>query len=445
MLLNSATLLPRLPHPEPAPQSALRPRAGSSPSGDGRAGCHTRLAYLVSDYPKVSHTFILREVLQLRQRGFDIEVASINLPDSHVEDMTPDERGEVRRTYYVKRHGVLGALAAHLHGLRRPAAWLRGLRFALSLGGWNLRQKAYAVFYFTEALMLARWMEGHGMTHLHVHFASAAASVALVLKQFAPIGLSLTVHGPDEFYDAPGQWLREKIAAADFIVCIGAYARSQLMHLSPSSRWHKFEVCPLGVDLARYAPNLDREQAPFTILCVGRLCSAKGQPILIEACRSLVGEGRPVRLVLVGAGPEEATLKAMVANAGLTANVLFTGALNENEVRAWYARADALALASFAEGIPVVLMEAMASGIPCVTTRITGIPELIRDGIDGLLVAPSDAGELASALASLMDDPDLRADLARSGRARVAEKYDLTRNIDRLGEVFVRRMKGAAS
>ncbi|MDP1525813.1 MAG: glycosyltransferase family 4 protein [Rhodocyclaceae bacterium] len=404
-----------------------------------------RLAYLVSRYPAVSHTFILREVSQLRARGFEIEVASINAPDRAPAAMTDSERTEAKRTYMVKAHGVRGALAAHLWGLLRPLAWLRGGYHALRAGGWNLQRSLYGLFYFTEALMLWRWMENRKLDHLHVHFATAAANVALLLKQIAPIGLSITVHGPDEFYDAPGQRLKDKIAMADFIICIGAFARSQLMHLSPASDWHKLEVCPLGVDLERYTPKLDRELAPFTILCVGRLCSAKGQPILIEACRSLVAAGRPVRLVLVGTGPDEVSLKTMVAKAGLTHSVVFTGALNESEVRGWYARADAFALASFAEGIPVVLMEAMASGIPCVTTRITGIPELIRDGIDGLLVAPSDAVELASALSSLMDDPDLRADLARNGRARVAEKYDLTRNIDRLGELFVNRLKGATS
>lgn len=445
MLLNSVGLLPRLAHLEPALQSARQPLAQSAASTGSRQGGQVRIAYLVSRYPAVSHTFILREVLQLRERGFDIEVASINAPDSAAQDMGAEECSEAERTYYVKRHGIIGALGAHLQGLRRPAAWLRGLRFALGLGGWDLRRKAYGLFYFTEALMLARWMEGRGLRHLHVHFASAAANVALLLKQIAPIGLSLTVHGPDEFYDAPGQWLPEKIAAADFIVCIGAYARSQLMHLSPASQWHKFEICPLGVDPERYLPVRRPHTArPFTILCVGRLTPAKGQRILIDACRCLHQSGRQLHLVLIGSGPDQQQLKAAVAAHGLESVVRFTGALNQAEVRAWYSRADAFALASFAEGIPVVLMEAMASGIPCVSTRITGIPELIRDGEDGLLVTPSDTDELAAALARLMDDAPLRQYLARSGRARVQQKYDLTRNVERLGRIFTSRL-GAES
>jgi glycosyltransferase involved in cell wall biosynthesis len=403
-----------------------------------------RIAYLVSRYPAISHTFILREVRQLRERGFDIEVASINPPDRAVADMTPVEREEAGRAYTVKRHGIVGAIAAHLWGMTRPLAWLRGLYGAIRLGGSNPFHILYNIFYFTEALMLWRWMTAHRLSHLHVHFATAAANVALLLKNFAPIRLSLTVHGPDEFYDAPGQHLREKIAAADFIICIGSYARSQLMQLSPAEHWHKFDVCPLGVDPQRFSPQqATQPKQPFTILCVGRLVPAKGQRILIEACHKLIEAGHALRLVLIGTGPDEAGLKAAVAEHDLEQSIKFTGPLNETDVRAWYARANAFALASFAEGIPVVLMEAMASGLPCVSTRITGIPELIRDGVDGLLVSPSDVDELAMALACLIESPDLCEELGRSGRARVQERYNLAANTARLGRIFEARLVAA--
>lgn len=441
MLLNLLPPLARA-HRPPAPscQTCAKEgaRAAEKPyTAEGRP----RMAYLVSRYPAVSHTFILREVMRLRELGFDIQVASINSPDRTEADMTPDEREEAARTYYVKKHGLGGALAAHFAGLRHPLSWLRGLGFALGLGGWNLKQRLFGFFYFTEALMLSRWMRAQGLTHLHVHFATAAANVGLVLKHASPIGLSLTVHGPDEFYDAPGEYLREKIAAADFLVCISRYAQSQLMHLSPANQWGKFEICPLGVDPGHYTPSRKSfAEEPFTILCVGRLTPAKGQRVLIEACRLLAQAGRSFRLVIVGAGPDAADLKTTVGTDSLEKVVLFTGALNQAEVRNWYGRADAFALPSFAEGVPVVLMEAMASGIPCVTTRITGIPELIRDGRDGLLVAPSDTEALASALECLMDEPNLATQLGSAGRARVQEKYDLGRNAARLADLFQRRL-----
>ena len=416
----------------PAPLSANALSAADQP---------VRMAYLVSRYPAVSHTFILREVRALREMGFEIETASVNAPDRNASAMTEDEREEMARTYYIKGHGIGGALVAHLWGLARPLGYLRGLHYALSLGGWNLHRTLYGFFYFTEALMVARWMGRHQLKHLHVHFAMAAANVALVLKRAFGLGLSMTVHGPDEFYDVPGQQLEAKIDAADFMVCIGRFARSQLMKLSPSRLWDKFSVCPLGVDSHRYAPRpRSAVTGPFNLLCVGRLTPAKGQGVLIEAAARLRDWGRDFRVVLVGAGPDEAELKASVRALGLESQVEFTGPLNQEEVQARYAQADAFVLPSFAEGIPVVLMEAMASGVPCVTTRITGIPELIRDGVDGLLVTPSDALELADTVTHLMDDPDLCRELGEAGRRRVEAEYELSRNVRRLGSLFKARL-----
>ena len=404
-----------------------------------------RLAYLVSRYPAVSHTFILREVGLLRTRGFDVEVASVNVPDRNTEKMTLDERDETARTYYVKRHGLRGALAAHLGALRQPLRYLCGLRYALSLGGSDLKRILFGLFYFTEALMLARWMSAKNIHHLHVHFATAAANIALILKHSHGVGLSLTVHGPDEFYDAPGQHLAEKLKAADFVVCISRFARSQVMKLTPASHWHKFEVCPLGVDPVRYAPvERKTDEQPFTILSVGRLTPAKGQRVLVDAAAHLAATGQAFRLVIVGSGPDEAELRRAVETYDLEDRVEFTGALNQQQVLDWYARADAFVLPSFAEGVPVVLMEAMACGIPCVTTRITGIPELIRDGLDGLLVAASDKNELVSALGRLMNDNDLCYRLARDGRTRVCKHYDLGRNVSRLGRLFEARLGESA-
>ena len=407
-----------------------------------------RLAYLVSQYPAVSHTFILREVQALRCLGFEIRVASINAPDRPAARLTADERQEEGATFYVKRAGVAGALRAHLATLlARPLDYGRGLLFALSLGGTDVRKIGYGVLYFVEAVMLGHWMAPQGLTHLHVHFATPAATVGLIASRVFPIGFSMTVHGPDEFYDAPGYRLAEKIAGAAFVCCIGAYARSQLMKLSPVADWTKFEVSPLGVDAAVFAPRPFREAPdPFEVICVGRLVPAKGQHILVAAVDRLVKEGRHICLRFVGDGPDRSSLEADVAARGLGAAVVFEGAVNQDRIRALYAQADAFALASFAEGIPVVLMEAMAMEIPCVTTWITGIPELIRNGVDGLLVPPSDDAALAQALAVLMDEAAVRRRLGAAGRTRVLEAYNLSRNTERLAAIFRRRLgaQGAA-
>ena len=401
-----------------------------------------RMGYLVSRYPAISHTFILREILGLRRLGFDIQVASVNAPDRPTEGLTAEEQAEAAAAFYIKRSGISGAAGAHLIALlTRPLAYLRGLTFACRLAGLDVTRLVFGLFYFVEAVMVGRWMAKNGLRHLHVHFATPASTVGLIASKLSPFTLSITVHGPDEFYDAPGYRLAEKIRGCDFVCCIGTYSRSQLMKLSDPSDWGKFEVSPLGVDPSVFSPRPFREHpASFEALCVGRLVPAKGQHILLAAIGRLVKAGRDVSLRFVGDGPDRASLEAVVSEMGLGDRVVFEGAVNQDRIRAFYETADVFALASFAEGIPVVLMEAMAMAIPCVTTYITGIPELIRNGVDGLLVAPSDDEELADALARLMDDAELRRRLGGNGRERVLNNYNLERNIERLGKIFRRRL-----
>jgi glycosyltransferase involved in cell wall biosynthesis len=396
------------------------------------------IAYLVSRYPTLSMIFVLREVLALRALGFRVETASINPPDRPPEKLTPQEREEAARTYCVKCHGVAGAVVAHGSALLRNfAGYFRGGSLAFSLAGLDLGRLFLNLMYFTEALMVGRWMRRNGQTHLHVHLASQAASVGLFMQRVFCIGYSLTVHGPDEFYDAEGQYLAQKIAAADFIVCISAHTQSQLMKLSPYEHWKKFSIAHLGVDAIQWAPQpKSSSQAPFEILCVGRLTPAKGQHLLIDAVDRLTQQGRSIRLRLVGDGPDSASLRACAARIAAPDAIVFEGAVNQDRIRSFYATADAFCLPSFAEGLPVVLMEAMAMQIPCVSTSITGIPELIRDGIDGLLVPASDLDALVEALARLMDDDELRNRLAQSGRTRVLEHFDLARNVESLAAIF---------
>jgi len=400
------------------------------------------MAYLVSQYPAISHTFILREVLHLRSLGAQISVCSVNDPDRDSAGLTAEERDEVSRTYYLKAHGAVGALAAMLKTLlTRPFGFVAGLGFAFGLAGTDIRKFAYSLFYFIEAMMLGQWMQRKEKQHVHVHFATPASTVAQVAARIFPISYSMTVHGPDEFYDAPGYKLAEKIRDAAFICCIGTYSRSQLMKLSAPHMWDKFEVSPLGVDAEKFAPQSPPESPTFEVICVGRLVPAKGQHILLQAIDHMVSAGRDVRLRVVGNGPDMDSLQADARRRGIEKHVVFEGAVNQDRIRELYSRAHAFALASFAEGIPVVLMEAMAMEIPCVTTFITGHPELIRHGVDGLLVAPSDDEELADALSHLMDNPKRRAALGKAGRLRVQDKYHLQRNAARLGEIFKRRQR----
>jgi glycosyltransferase involved in cell wall biosynthesis len=411
------------------------------------------LAYLISTYPTLSMTFVLREVRTLRELGFRVETASINPPDRPADELTQVEVDEAKRTYCVKQHGLSGATVAKLQTVfGNFGGYWRGVGLAFRLAGLDLRRLYLNLMYFIEALMVGQWMKRKGLRHLHVHLASQAASVGLFVRTVFGFGYSLTVHGPDEFYDAGRQMLTEKIRAADFLCCISSFARSQLMKLSPYEQWKKFVVSPLGVDPETFAPRPERaaqegfktRPAPeaFEILCVGRLIPAKGQHILIDAVERLTQEGRQVRLRLVGSGPDETSLREHAARSEAGECVIFEGAINQDRIRDFYAAADAFCLPSFAEGLPVVLMEAMAMELPCVTTHIAGIPELIRDGVDGLLVPPSDRDALVTALARLMDDAELRQRMGKSGRARVVEHYDLRRSVERLARIFAERVQG---
>ena len=394
------------------------------------------LAYLVSRYPAISHTFILREVLGLRDLGFRIEVASINPPDRALQAMAADELSEAQRTYCVKTHGGRGALSALVWAIRtRPIALCRTIRAAVQFGRGFKR--LYALSYALEATMIGRWMEQQGLGHLHVHFGNEGAAVGLLVKTLSRTGFSLTIHGTDEFDDVAGQRIAQKIAAADRVVCISQFARSQLMRLSDPFHWTKLELCRLGIDTMRFSPaQTPRPPGSVRLLCVGRLAPAKGQLLLIQACAELLHRNLDFKLTIVGEGSQRTRLEACAQDLGLKNQIHFAGALNQREVQAELNRADIFVLPSLAEGIPVVLMEAMASGVPCVSCPVNGIPELIAHGQSGLFAAPGDAGSLAVQLERLIRNASLRGELARAGRLRVQNAFDFVANLGELARIF---------
>lgn len=400
-----------------------------------------RVAYLVSQYPAVNHTFILREIVALRAGGFDIDVVSIRPPDRPASAMTDVERGELSRTRAVKDVSLAAAAAAQLaEAVTNPAGYFRGLAQAFRMGRGSAPATLSHLFYFAEAVIAGRWMRARGVTHFHTHFSS---TVGLLLARVFPITWSITIHGPEEFNDTTGFFMGEKIASAKFVAAISSYARSQILRCCDPQLWDKVHTCRLGVDGSVFAPRPEPAGGePPEILCVGRLAPVKAQYILIEALPILAARGVPAVLRLVGDGPDRAMLEAAAARMGISQRVIFDGWRNQDEVRDRYRRASVFAMASFAEGIPVVLMEAMGMEIPVLATRIMGIPELIEDGKSGLLVPPADPAALADALERLLTDAELRRALGPEGRRRVLEDFDLATNGARLAAVFRRYLGG---
>jgi len=404
----------------------------------GRPGSQIRVAYLVTRYPAISHTFILREVVGLRQRGVLVDVASVNSPDRPVAGLSKAEAAEAATTHYIKNVAVVSVLAEQLlFALRHPFKYVGGMAYAWWLAGTSPSRILRYTFYFAEAVLLGKWMERKRQQHLHVHFATSGASVGLITSRIFETDLSMTVHGPEEFDDVTWHRLTEKVRQCRFVSCIGYFARTQLMKISDPADWDKLEIAPLGVNLDDFAPAVAvAENRVVEIVCVARLAPVKGHRILIQAIERLTAAGVPVHARLIGDGPERGALEALVKSRRLEASVKLEGPMNPDRIREALAKADIFALPSFDEGIPVSLMEAMAMEIPCISTYVGGIPELIRNGIDGYLISPSDPESLAQIISELASDPALRSRIGLAGRNRVREKYNLPANIDRLAAIF---------
>lgn len=410
-----------------------------------------RMGYLLSQYPAISHTFFLQEVLGLRARGMRIETASINRPDRPSTQLPPAEAVEARRTHYIKdgkykraMRRVLGVV------LSQPAVAWRGLMAVATMRGLSLGERLFWLFYLAEALLVGRWMKRRNLTHLHIHFGGPVATVGLLTSIAWQVPYSLTIHGPEELLNSSSHSLKAKLDRAKFVICISDFCRSQLYALTPFSDWDKFTVIRLGVDPLILTPpsrirSHDRPTDTLRLVCTGRMVPEKGHVVLLEAIQLLRERGIRVQATLIGAGPELPSLEAYVARHRLAEAVQFTGALSHEETLGQLRRADLFALASFAEGIPVALMEAMSLGLPCIGTYVAGIPELIRHGIDGLLVPPANASALANALECVLSDPLLRKTLGSSARQRIIHQYNLPLNQELLAHTFQLKTAGSAA
>ena len=385
------------------------------------------VAYLTSMYPKASHTFIQREIACLEAAGLRVLPCSIRTPPQS-ELTGPEEAADAARTFFVidaAKTRPWRLFAAHIGWLvRAPRRYVRAFGLALGAGPKNA---FYRALYFAEAGLLADHLRRQRVRHIHNHLANGSCTVAMAAAKLLDIPFSFTIHGPDDFFTPYETNLATKIARARFVICISHFCRSQCMIFAAPEDWAKLTIMHCGVTPERYAGDRTKAGAPgiLNLIFVGRLAGHKGEGVLIDALAALVDDHPGLSLTLVGDGPGRAAAEARAAALKLGERVRFTGYLSQDGVAAELARADALVLPSFAEGVPIVLMEAMAANLPVISTRIAGIPELVEDGVSGFLTPPGDAESLARALAALAADPELRIRMGRAGRARIKAEFTI--------------------
>lgn len=406
------------------------------------------VAYLVSQYPAPSHVFIEREIQGLRALGAQVTTFSIRpTPPELLLSAVMQEEAAATTVLLASKKEILRSAARTLRS--RPGAVASVLRRALSTGEPYVRARLRQLFYLGEALRLFDALSRSGVRHLHVHFSNNGADVARLVValgraadgQDAGWRWSMTVHGPTEF-EAVDRWdLAAKVRDADGVACISDFTRSQLMRLVPTTVWPHLDVVRMGVDVEAYQPE-DRSDrtGPLRVLYVGRLVAEKGAPVLLKALADLSSRGIAFEARLVGSGPLEVDLRARVSELGLIDRVELCGSVGQDSLPSHYRWADAFCLPSFQEGLPVVLMEAQASGLPVVTTAIAGIPELVRDGRNGVVVPAGRADRIADALFGLAVDPDLRHRYGVRARQDVVAVH----SIERVSQAQFDFLSGAA-
>lgn len=393
-----------------------------------------KLAYFVNRYPKVSHSFIRREILALERQGFEVERIALRGWD----DALPDEedRRERERTRYVLRQGVVGLLPPLcMTLLRHPVRLARAFRLAARMARDSDRPLPYHLIYVVEACRIASWLADAGAAHLHAHFGTNSAEIAMLTHELGGPAYSFTVHGPDEFMRPMG--LEEKIHRAAFVVAISDFGRSQLYMRSRYADWPRVRVVHCGLEKAFHEGEaVAPPQAP-RLVCVGRLCEAKGQLLLLDAAARLAARGVRFELVLAGDGPLRAEIEDLIRRHRLSSQVRITGWISSAEVRREILAARAMVLPSFAEGLPVVIMEAMALRRPVLSTYVAGIPELVRPGESGWLFPAGSIEPLAAAMQDcLARSPGELQAMGEAAYARVLARHSIDTEAAKLADLF---------
>ncbi|HVZ04300.1 glycosyltransferase family 4 protein [Hyphomicrobium sp.] len=402
-----------------------------------RPAVTSNVGYIVNQYPKVSHSFIRREIRAVEDCGISVSRYAIRgWDDTSLVDSADKE--EQRRTVYVLKQPVYTLARIFLATLiRSPRAFFSAAKAALGMMRLSTNRKLVHLAYLAEATVLAKWAIDDKVEHLHAHFGTNSAEVAMLVHCLTGLPFSFTAHGPEEFDKADTLGLAVKVRAAEFVCAISSYGRSQIWRSLPYSEWDKVRVIHCGVD-----DKFVHSEPPSTnprnrLVCVGRLCEQKGQLLLVEAIGKLIAQGRTTELVFAGDGEMRSDVEQRISELGLQDHITITGWIDNDRVIREITEARALVLPSFAEGIPVVLMEAMALERPVITTYVGGIPELVEDGVSGWLLPAGDLERLTRALTACLSasEEQLRR-MGRAARDKVLRSHNVYSESEALASLF---------
>lgn len=360
----------------------------------------TRLAYVVNQYPQPSHSFIRREIRALEGLGYDVRRFTVRRWNANLVDRNDQEENE--RTTAILEQGPPAIAWSIVVAAAAPRRFFAALRQAWRWGRRSDRGRLLNLVYFVEACVLLRLLRRERIGHLHAHFGTNSTSVAMLCRLMGGPTFSFTVHGPEEFDKPEFLHLGDKIGAAAFTAAISQFGRSQLLRQCAYEQWSKVRIVRCGVDAEFHSVEPTPPVAEPRLVCIARLHEQKGLPILIDAAARLVDRGVRFHLQIIGDGPLRATLERRIADLGLEGTVELVGWKSGAEVRAALLASRAMVLPSFAEGLPVVIMEALALHRPVVSTYVAGIPELVQDGVCGRLVPAGSVAALADAMQGVL-------------------------------------------
>ena len=395
-----------------------------------------KIAYLTNQYPAVSHTFIREEISAVEGAGVEVDRYSIRRSRNPLSD--PRDLAESERTLVLLDQGILSLACAALKvAMSTPRRFFSAALTAFRMGLRSERGVGRNLAYLVLACSLRHLLERRGCDHVHVHFSTNPTAVAMLCRMIGGPTYSFTAHGPTDFDRPWSTSLALKIKRASFVVAVCNYGRSQLFrHCSPD-HWEKILLVRCGVSPAFVEGKVPPRGEGRLFVCVGRLCEQKGQLLLIDAATRLRDMGEVFELVLVGDGEMRLALEEAIAARNMQDRIKVTGWASSDEVREWIASARALVLPSFAEGLPVVIMEALAMQRPVVTTYIAGIPELVENGRCGWLVPAGSLEDLVTAMKAVLDaTPEELGRMGEEGRRRVLSRHDPKIAVKPLIEAF---------